>query len=201
MYSKFPCKLHLWEYQSGVSSNPPPWRIKIVLASLRIILRDESQTVGNSPLRSSSPTLNLTNQPINQHMSWLAKFAWVRSRKVVVCHEIWLLLFRRKLNVLVIYHWHLIQLIVTLLSLLECKNGYQNPYPPWHRINFYLKEGIYNLNWPCDFFKLITDGKISSIVFRWFALAEQYICENSVSNSMTFYSEKKSIPPPSRTNS
>ena len=29
----------------------------------RIILRDESQTIGNSPLRSSSPTSNPTNQP------------------------------------------------------------------------------------------------------------------------------------------
>ena len=32
-------------------------------ACLRIIFRNESQTVLNSPLRSSSPTLNLINQP------------------------------------------------------------------------------------------------------------------------------------------
>ena len=33
------------------------------MACLRTILRDESETVGNSPQRSSSTTLNPTNQP------------------------------------------------------------------------------------------------------------------------------------------
>ena len=35
----------------------PPWRIKIVMSSLRLILRDEFQTIHNSPLRSSSSTV------------------------------------------------------------------------------------------------------------------------------------------------
>ena len=39
------------------------WRIKIVIACLWTILRDESQTIGNSLLRSSSPKLKPTNQP------------------------------------------------------------------------------------------------------------------------------------------
>ena len=36
----------------GTKAGEPshPWRIKIVMACLRIILRDESQTVGNNPL-------------------------------------------------------------------------------------------------------------------------------------------------------
>ena len=38
----------------------PPWRIKIVMTCLRIIIRNESQTVSNSPLRSSGPMLNPT---------------------------------------------------------------------------------------------------------------------------------------------
>ena len=41
----------------------PPWNIKIVMPCLQTILRDESQSVGNNPLRSSSPTLILSNQP------------------------------------------------------------------------------------------------------------------------------------------
>ena len=47
----------------------PPWRIKIVLACFRIILRDETQTVDNSPLRSTSSTLNPTNEPFVDEMS------------------------------------------------------------------------------------------------------------------------------------
>ena len=39
----------------------PPWRVKIGMGCLRIILRDESQTVGSSPLRSSGPTLKTPN--------------------------------------------------------------------------------------------------------------------------------------------
>ena len=38
------------------------WRIKIVIACLQTIPRDESQTVGNSSLRCSNPTLNPTYQ-------------------------------------------------------------------------------------------------------------------------------------------
>ena len=38
----------------------PHWRIKTVMACVRTILRDESETVSNSPLRFSSPTPNLT---------------------------------------------------------------------------------------------------------------------------------------------
>ena len=41
----------------------PPWKIKIVMACLRTILRDESQAIGNSPIRSSSPILNPSNEP------------------------------------------------------------------------------------------------------------------------------------------
>ena len=53
--------LNFWGYQSGGASTP--WKIKIVMACLRTILRDEPQTVSNSQLRSSSPTLNPYNQP------------------------------------------------------------------------------------------------------------------------------------------
>ena len=40
-----------------------PWHIKILMACLWTILSDESQTVGNSILRCSSPTLNPTYVP------------------------------------------------------------------------------------------------------------------------------------------
>ena len=56
-------------YTSGgtkVGEPSPPWKIKIVMPCLRIILRNESQTVINSPLHSSSPPLNLSNQLTNQ---------------------------------------------------------------------------------------------------------------------------------------
>ena len=49
MFSKFPSKLYLWGYQSWGAI---PRRIKIVMACLRIIVSDESQTIGNSPLLS-----------------------------------------------------------------------------------------------------------------------------------------------------
>ena len=59
------------ESLSGISSGgtkagkpSPQWQIKIVMACFRIILRNESQTVSNSPLRNSNPTLS----PINQQM-------------------------------------------------------------------------------------------------------------------------------------
>ena len=45
------------------SEPSPPWRIKIVMACLRTILKDESKTVGNSPLCCFSPTLNRTYLP------------------------------------------------------------------------------------------------------------------------------------------
>ena len=48
MTSKFPSKLYLWAYKRGEPC--PPWRMKIAMACLRIILRDEFQTVGNSSL-------------------------------------------------------------------------------------------------------------------------------------------------------
>ena len=44
----FPSKLCLWWYVSGGAI--PPWRIKIAIARLRNILRDEYQTVSNNPL-------------------------------------------------------------------------------------------------------------------------------------------------------
>ena len=40
-----------------------PWWIKILMAILRPIIRDEFQTVGNSPRRYSSPTLNPSYLP------------------------------------------------------------------------------------------------------------------------------------------
>ena len=42
----------------------PPWKIKIVMSCLRIILRDGVESFGNSPQHSSSPKLNPTNQPM-----------------------------------------------------------------------------------------------------------------------------------------
>ena len=48
----------------------PPWRIKIVIACLQTILRDESQTVGNSPQRFSSPTLNPTYVPFSSRFKF-----------------------------------------------------------------------------------------------------------------------------------
>ena len=50
MSSKFPSKLYLCMYQSG--GVIPLWRIKIAMTNLRIILRDEYQTVVKSPLAS-----------------------------------------------------------------------------------------------------------------------------------------------------
>ena len=41
----------------------PPWWFKIVMTCFRIIIRVESQTVSNSPLHSSRPTLNPNNKP------------------------------------------------------------------------------------------------------------------------------------------
>ena len=46
-----------------------PWRIKIVMACFRTILKDEAQTIGISPLRFSSPTLNLTYLPTYLHLT------------------------------------------------------------------------------------------------------------------------------------
>ena len=43
-------------------------RIEIVMACPGIILREKSLSVGNSPLRSSSPTLNPTKQPTKLKM-------------------------------------------------------------------------------------------------------------------------------------
>ena len=42
MFSKFPFKLYLWRYRSGRAISL--WQIKILMACLRTILRDESQT-------------------------------------------------------------------------------------------------------------------------------------------------------------
>ena len=61
---QFPSGSHL-NYTSGGSKAgelSPPWKIRTVMACYRTILRDESHTVRNSPLRSYSPTLNSTNQ-------------------------------------------------------------------------------------------------------------------------------------------
>ena len=65
MSSKFPSKLYLWGYHSeGAISSVENQNSDSMSEA---ILRDESQTVGNSPLRSSSPTLNPINliQPSN----------------------------------------------------------------------------------------------------------------------------------------
>ena len=44
----------------------PKRKIKIVITCLKTILTGESQTVGNNPLRSYSPTLNPSKQPTNR---------------------------------------------------------------------------------------------------------------------------------------
>ena len=63
----------LENYTSGGTEGgepSPPWRIKIVMAYLRIILKDESHTVGNSPLRCSSDIKPYipTYQPIQWYL-------------------------------------------------------------------------------------------------------------------------------------
>ena len=68
-------------YTSGgtkVGEPSPPWWIKIVMACLRTILGDESQTIGNSSLRFSSPMLNPIYlrtyfRMINHHIFVLSK--------------------------------------------------------------------------------------------------------------------------------
>ena len=55
--------VHLNFDQRCVNFEIPPWRIKIVIACLRTILRDKFQTVGNNLLRYSSPTLKPTSLP------------------------------------------------------------------------------------------------------------------------------------------
>ena len=59
MSSKFPFKLYFWKYQSGEAI--PSGANQNCDACLWIILRDKSQTVGNSPLRSSNPKFNPPN--------------------------------------------------------------------------------------------------------------------------------------------
>ena len=51
-------------------SSLPPWWIKIVMACLWIILRDESQTVSNSPLHNSIPGLHASALFIPQFPSF-----------------------------------------------------------------------------------------------------------------------------------
>ena len=41
----------------------PPWMMDIVMARFHITLRGESQTIINSSLHNSNPTLNPYNQP------------------------------------------------------------------------------------------------------------------------------------------
>ena len=70
LYS-FDCLHKLWLSRLGrlnrtffvTSKVRSPWYIKIMMACLRTILRNESQTVGNSPLCCSSLTLNPTYLP------------------------------------------------------------------------------------------------------------------------------------------
>ena len=50
------------------SIKSPNWWIKIVMACLRTILKDESHTVGSSPLHCSSAMLNPTYLPTMQHL-------------------------------------------------------------------------------------------------------------------------------------
>ena len=54
------------------------WWIKIAVACLRIILRDESQVVNNIPLHSSSPTLNPTNQSIRIWKKFIIYMLFIR---------------------------------------------------------------------------------------------------------------------------
>ena len=63
--AKCPPSSHLHCTSGGTNAGEPslPWQIKIMMTCVRIILKDESQTVGNSPHRSSKQTLNPTNQP------------------------------------------------------------------------------------------------------------------------------------------
>ena len=67
-----------------------PWRIKIVTACLRIILRDEFETIGNSLLRSSSPMLTPppslnSSAPdcvfFNKHCLWGGRWRWGKKYK------------------------------------------------------------------------------------------------------------------------
>ena len=67
----------------------PPWRITIAMACLRIILRDESQTIVNSPLALLfSPTLNpLNTLPILEMWHGIlqkSKTCSVNSRRLIL---------------------------------------------------------------------------------------------------------------------
>ena len=76
-------------YISGGTDEGEPsrsWRIKIVMAYLRTILRNESQTIDNRPLRWSSPALNPPTT-YNFKISWRGFYphfgspmTYVRSR-------------------------------------------------------------------------------------------------------------------------
>ena len=63
MSSKFPFKLYLWVCKRPRGIISLLWWIKIVMAYRQIVLRKESQTVGNSPVCCSNPTLYPTYLP------------------------------------------------------------------------------------------------------------------------------------------
>ena len=65
----------------------PPWWMKIAMACVRIILRDESQTVGNSLLHYSSPTLNSTNQQCDLNL-YSTTFFFINTL-IVFIFKVW----------------------------------------------------------------------------------------------------------------
>ena len=63
----------------------PPLKIKIVMACLRTILKDESQTVCNNSMHSSGPTrpwLNPSTPFMSLNKKWIKNFYW-RSHQMV----------------------------------------------------------------------------------------------------------------------
>ena len=87
------------EGNQSTEGESPSWRIKIMVACLQIILWVESQTVGNSSLRSFCPKLNPTNQRMIKKFK--VKEPKSSQRKLgKICHldRIWLLCPLRKLR-------------------------------------------------------------------------------------------------------
>ena len=67
MSSKFPSILYF--YRTKVGEPFPLWRIKIMMACLQTILSVDFLTVGNIPLRISSPTLYQPTNHLVMHFS------------------------------------------------------------------------------------------------------------------------------------
>ena len=78
-------------YSSGgtkAGEPSPPWWMKIVMGRVRIILRDQSETVGNSPLHCSSQTLNSANQQCDLNL-YSTTFFFIHTL-IVFIFRVWI---------------------------------------------------------------------------------------------------------------